>query len=177
MKDDLRYKYKILRKYFQGVRREEADRAILECFCAAYGNYESYFIYNSVGTEADTKGIIEWLISQNKRVYLPRVQGKDIVPVPYGKTVKGAFGIQEPQGEPYVGDIDVTIVPLLAVNEDGYRLGYGGGYYDRYLKGANTLSVGLGYGIQLCSDLQQDVWDEPLKEFICERGVYSFGRQ
>ncbi|MCD7729648.1 MAG: 5-formyltetrahydrofolate cyclo-ligase [Clostridia bacterium] len=177
MKEDLRYKYKILRKYFQGVRREEADRAIAECFMAAYENYSSFFIYNSFGTEADSHGLIEWLISSNKRVYLPRVQGDDIVPVPYGKTVKGAYGIEEPEGEPYTGDIDVTIVPLLAVDGEGFRLGYGGGYYDRYLKKAKTLSVGLGYGIQLCDRLERDGWDEPLDAFLCERGIYCFDRK
>ncbi len=177
MKDDLRYKYKILRKYFQGVRREEADRAILECFAEGYGCYESFFIYNSFGTEADTKGIIEWLISQNKRVYLPRVEGDDIVPVPYGKTQKGAFGIEEPLGEGYKGKIDVTVIPLLAVSEDGYRLGYGKGYYDRYLKKVKTIRLGLGYGIQICGSLDRDGWDEQLDVFLCERGIYSFDRK
>ena len=122
MKDELRYKYKILRKYFQNIQRMEADRAILECFSAAYMCYDSFFIYNSMGTEADTKEIIKTLLAAGKKVYLPRVEDKDIVPVLYGELKRGAFGIEEPAGEPYCGKIDVTVIPLLAVNGRGFRL-------------------------------------------------------
>ena len=67
-------------------------------------------------------------------------------------------------------------MPLLAVNPRGYRLGYGGGYYDRYLKDARTLKVGLGYSFQLTEEFEEDGWDQPLDEFICERGIYRFGK-
>ena len=174
MKDELRYKFKILRKYFSGVRREEADRAIYECFFAAFSAYDSFFVYNSFGTEADTRAIIEGLVSAGKKVYLPRVEGKNIVPVPYGECSRGAFGVDEPVGEPYTGVPEVTVVPLLAVNNQGFRLGYGGGYYDRYLKDTATLKVGLGYAFQLTDELSPDEWDEPLDMFICERGIYRF---
>ncbi len=176
MKDELREKFKILRKYFSGVRREEADRAIAECFMSAFGRYESFFIYNSFGTEADTKGLISLLLSEGKQVFLPRVEGKEIVPVPYGPCSAGAYGIQEPCGKAYEGTADVTVVPLLAVNSKGYRLGYGGGFYDRYLKGAQTVKAGLGYGFQLTDQFTEDEWDEPLDLFLCERGIYHFGR-
>ena len=174
MKEELRYKFKILRKYFSGVRREEADRAVSETFFAALSGYESFFIYNSFGTEADTRAIIGELVAAGKRVYLPRVEGDKVVPVPFGECRRGAFGVDEPVGERFAGVPQVTVVPLLAVNGRGYRLGYGGGYYDRYLKGAATLKVGLGYGFQLTEELTPDAWDEPLDMFICERGIYRF---
>ena len=121
MKDDLREKYKIKRRYFGNIVRDEADRNILENFMAAYGGCE-------------------------------------------------------PAGAPYDGAIDVAVVPLLAVNSRGYRLGYGGGYYDRFLHGKNILKVGLGYRFQLTDEFEEDAWDEPLDEFICERGIFRFGR-
>ena len=77
-------------------------------------------------------------------------------------------------GQPYAGVPEVTVVPLLAVNGRGFRLGYGGGFYDRYLKGSATIKVGLGYAFQLTDELSPDEWDEPLDMFICERGVYHF---
>lgn len=175
MKDELRNKLKIKRKYFQNVRREEADRVIAETFLAAFGNYDSFFIYNSFSTEADTSLIIEELLSAGKKVYLPRVEGENIVAVPYGETKKGAFGIEEPTGQAYFGEIDVTVAPLLAVNERGFRIGYGKGFYDRYFKAAKTLRVGLGYAFQI-EDFKEDEWDEPLDKFICEKGIYSFGK-
>ena len=140
-----------------------------------YGGYQSFFIYNSFGSEADTEGIISLCVGLGKRVYLPRVEGDNIVPVPYGKTVKGAYGIEEPLGQAFTGDIDVTVIPLLAVNKNGFRIGYGKGYYDRYLKNAKTVKVGLGYSFQL-EDFINDAWDEPLDAFLTEKGIHYFGK-
>lgn len=175
MKDEHRNKLKIKRKYFQNVRREEADRVIAETFFAAFSNYESFFIYNSFSTEADTSLIISGLLAAGKKVYLPRVEGENIVAVPYGETEKGAFGIEEPTGQAFSGDIDVTVAPLLAVNERGFRIGYGKGFYDRYFKAAKTLKVGLGYAFQI-ENFLEDEWDEPLDKFVCEKGIYDFGK-
>ena len=175
MKDELRYKLKIKRRYFSGVRREMADIAIAEEFLNAYSNYDSFFIYNTYSTEADTSQIIKALLSAGKKVYLPRVEGENIVPVPYGNLKKGAFGILEPEGQAYTGSIQVTVIPLLAINEEGFRIGYGKGYYDRFLKTAETLKVGLGYFFQI-EDFIQDEWDVRLNSFVCERGIYNFGK-
>ena len=175
-KEELRYKLKIKRKYFQGIRREYADLAIRDDFIAAFKDEESFFIYNSFSTEADTSGIIKELVDMGKRVYIPRVEGENIVPVPYGgKLAVGAFGIGEPEGQAYTGDIDVTIVPLLAINNSGFRTGYGKGFYDRYLKTAKTKKVGLGYSFQI-EDFKEDGWDEPLDMFLCEKGFYYYGK-
>ena len=174
MKDEIRYKLKVKRKYFQGVRREVADKNILYNFIAGYGAFQSYFVYNSFGSEASTALIINYLLATGKTVYLPRVEGENIVAVGYGETQKGAFGIDEPAGEPYSGDIDVTVIPLLAVNEKGFRIGYGKGYYDRYLKDKRTKKVGLGYHFQI-EDFTEDGWDEPLDLFVCEKGIYFYG--
>lgn len=175
MKDELRYKLKVKRRYFQGVRREYADEVILNYFLSAYENYDDFFIYNSFGDEADTKKIISALLKTGKNVYLPRVEGENIVAVPYGRLKKGAFGIEEPAGQAYNGKIDVTVIPLLAVNERGFRIGYGKGFYDRFLKNVKTLKVGLGYSFQI-EDFKEDEWDEPLDELLTERGIYGFGK-
>ena len=174
-KDEIRNKMKVKRRYFGEVVRLEADRTILETVLAAFADSESFFIYNSFSTEARTDLIIEELLKAGKRVFLPRVEGKNMLPVPYfGEELeKGAFGINEPKGEPYSGDIDVTIIPLLAVNSRGFRIGYGGGFYDRYLKDRNTKKVGMGYGFQF-EEFNEDAFDVPLDVYICEKGVYSF---
>ena len=173
MKDELRKKLKIKRRYFTDIRRQEADRIICEEFMAAFSGYDSFFVYNSFGTEADTRLIIDGLLALGKKVYLPRVEGKDIVAVPYGECKKGAFGVDEPVGQPYTGEIEVAVVPLLAVNNHGFRIGYGGGYYDRFLKSSGAKRVGLGYYFQF-EDFAPDDWDEKLDLYVCARGIYSF---
>ncbi len=177
MKEELRQKYKIKRRFLGAVLRQEAELHIAEYFLSAYGRFGSYFIYNSVGSEAGTGRIVSALLAAGKQVYLPRVEGKEIVPVPYGPLKKGAYGIPEPQGAAFSGTPEVTAVPLLAVDPRGYRLGYGGGYYDRYLKNKNTVKVGLGFALQLSDELCEDEWDEPLDAFICERGIYDFAKR
>lgn len=177
MKDEIRYKYKIKRKYFQHSRREVADGAICDNVLALFSGMDCFFIYNSFGAETDTKNIIASLISRGKRVLLPRVEGDEMVPVEYregDELAKSAFGVYEPQGQAYTGKIDVVIVPLLAVNSRGYRLGYGGGYYDRFLKGAAAVKVGIAYDFQLTDEFEEDGWDEPLDLLITERGIYRF---
>ena len=176
VKTELREKLKIKRKYFEGYRRQTADAAIFENFFNAYGGCNSFLVYNSVGTEADTKAIIGQLLKDGKKVYLPRVCGEQILAVPYGETHKGAFGIEEPEGEPYTGEIDITVVPLLAVNGQGVRIGYGKGYYDRYLADRHTKKVGLGYFFQF-ENFEGEEHDVPLDEFVCEKGIYYYANK
>lgn len=181
MKDGLRYKYKIKRKYFQHSAREVADGAIADAVEVAFADKESFFVYYSYGTEAETHGLIAKLSAAGKKVFLPRVEGEKIVPVPYTpqtELIKNSFGIPEPVGQAYEGEIDVCLTPLLAVNSMGYRLGYGGGYYDRYFaENPNVLRVGVGYYLQLCEDDFGEAYDVPLNIFICEKGVITFGQQ
>ncbi len=174
MKDEVRSKLKFKRRCFGGAPRADADANIFEFFKNAYSGYTHYFIYNSFGSEADTLQIIFWLLKAGKSVYLPRVEGENIVPVPYGSFKTGAFGISEPQGQAYKGKIDVTVTPLLAVNPKGFRIGYGKGFYDRYFNCGESLKIGLGYYFQI-EDFSEDEWDVALDEFVCERGIIKFG--
>ena len=72
MKSELRAKFKEKRRNFNPLLRKEADKLIADKFISAYGKYDSFFIYNSFGTEADTKAVISALLSLGKKVYLPR---------------------------------------------------------------------------------------------------------
>ncbi len=173
MKDDIRREMRNLRAHFTGINRAEADKKLTENFLKTFCVYQSYFVYNSFGTEADTSLIIKRLLSLGKRVYLPRVEGEKVVAAPFGETKFGAFGIAEPTGQAFFGDIEITVIPLLAVNACGYRIGYGKGYYDRYFKCTKTVKVGLAYGFQI-ADFKEDVWDEPLNYLVTESGVVKY---
>lgn len=183
MKDQLRYKYKIKRRYFQHSAREVADGAIADALLNAFKNYDGFFVYYSYGSEADTHALINRLINAGKRVYLPRVEGQALKAVRYfGDSTglkKNFYGILEPQGKAEdIKNVQVCITPLLAVNSSGYRLGYGGGYYDRFFAAApNILKVGMGYFLQYTDEFVQEERDEPLDLFVCERGIINFGRR
>ncbi len=182
MKEQLRYKYKIKRKYFQHSAREVADGAIADIILTAFAHCDSFLIYYSYNSEADTHALIARLSEAGKRVYLPRVEGETIVPVRYfgdeSTLVKNRYGICEPTGQAYDGDIEVCITPLLAVNSRGFRLGYGGGYYDRYFAAnPHLIKVGAGYFLQYTDEFCEEEFDKPLYLFVCERGIINFGRE
>lgn len=182
MKRELRYKYKIKRKYFQHSAREVADGAIADAVLQFFAGAEDFFVYYSYNSEADTQGIISRLIEAGKRVYLPRVEGDIIVPVPFDgdvtRLVENAYGICEPRGQAYGGKVDVCLTPLLAVNPQGFRLGYGGGFYDRYFNShPDVIRCGLGYFLQYTDELVPQNFDQPLDLFVCERGIINFGRR
>jgi len=171
-KEELRKLLKTARAGFKGAQRERADGLIFKNAYGLLNNYKSVFIYNSFASEASTKRLIERLLKDGKLVYLPRVEGENMVAVPCcGEMQRGAFGIEEPVGQAFYGDIEATVIPLLGVNAGGYRIGYGRGYYDGYLRGRQTLKIGLGYSFQMV-DFEEDGWDIPLDYFVCEKGIF-----
>ena len=90
---------------------------------------------------------------------------------------KGAYGILEPElNAPLLesSKVDLILVPAVACNVNGYRLGYGGGFYDRMLSSqewASTPTIGIVFEFAYLQDLPIDSWDKPL-DFVCtENGI------
>ncbi|MDR1753687.1 MAG: 5-formyltetrahydrofolate cyclo-ligase [Eubacterium sp.] len=109
--------------------------------------------YVSVKEEIDTKELISYCIRNSKRIAAPKIIGKDIsffyINNPCDLVV-GQFGIPEPNGKCEIFNKDdlsssICITPALAYNEQNFRLGYGGGYYDRFLSRYSGISIGLCY--------------------------------
>lgn len=92
-------------------------------------------LFASLPDEVNTHSFIEkW--RNKKHIILPTVSGDDIIPVELGKETTfatGDFNIMEPQNEPYHGSLDLIVVPGVAFDSDGNRIGRGKGYYDRFL--------------------------------------------
>lgn len=174
-KKKLRREYAAARDNFSSDLRQAADEKITKIFLENYAGYQSFFVYVNFRSEVSTKAIIEGLLKAGKRVYCPKVCGADMLRVPYGGMKTGAYGISEPVGKPYTGKIDVCVTPLLAVDGQGFRLGYGAGFYDRYFAANDIIKVGLGYGFQVTSADFCDESDIPLNCFICERGIINYG--
>lgn len=170
-----------LREQFKEGQKQIAsnkkDGEIAERFFSSESltQYHSFFVYLSIGSEVSTKEIIERLLAAGKRVCVPRVAGREMICVPYTEAVeKGAFGIMQPIGGEEC-ECEVALVPLLAADRQGVRLGYGGGYYDRYFaRHPNVLRVGLAYGGQVVDRLPREETDCPLHALITEDGIRCF---
>ena len=98
---------------------------------------------------------------------------------PNDKLKKGRFGVYEPIANAEEIKPNVVITPFLAINPQGFRLGYGGGYYDRALRALrettpDLLSVGLGYSAQEVASVPYDINDEPLDWLVTEQGTRRF---
>ncbi len=92
---------------------------------------------------------------------------------------KGRFGILEPPKTSRTIQPDLLLVPLLAYDKFGNRLGYGGGFYDRTLKelliiNKHTTSIGLAFEIQKCNKLPKNSFDVPLNSILNEKGFLHF---
>ena len=109
------------------------------------------------------------------KVYLPKTEGHCMTFHRYTLETPlytNSFGIQEPNND--VTDtslIDVMVVPMLAYNNQGYRLGYGGGFYDRILKNYKGLILGLAYDFSLSQEIDTEKHDVPCHRIITNRGV------
>lgn len=155
-----------------------AELAITERFLEAFGEREDFFVYLSFGTEVETKALVGRLLGAGKKVCVPKIEGEKMLSVPYSDKLKqGAFGIFEPErGEETTCAVAVT--PLLAADGRGYRLGYGGGYYDRYFaEHPQVLRVGIGYEGQFTEELPREETDLPLDALVTEKCVRFFGER
>lgn len=156
----------------EALRRGEAEPFAANVL-AAFGEAKSFFVYLSVGSEVPTGGVIKSLLSRGKRVCVPRVANGRMASVPLtDKLVRGAFGIpQPPEGEEET--CEVALVPLLAADPWGNRLGYGGGYYDRYFaEHGKVLRAGLCFFGQIAESVPHGAGDVPLDALVTERGTF-----
>lgn len=149
-----------------------ASQAIMRRATAlsAYRDASVVLAYMPIDGEVETAALIERSLSDEKRVFLPRLVDGRIVFAEHRPGVPlrpGAYGIPEPGGTPLDPRADgplVAFVPLVAWDTSGTRLGRGQGHYDRALAPLAPASclVGLGYDFQQCPALPRDAWDVPL---------------
>jgi 5-formyltetrahydrofolate cyclo-ligase len=88
--------------------------------------------------------------------------------------VDNHHGIPEPRAEAKIVTPDVVLVPLLAFDAHGHRLGYGGGYYDRTLSAARAVAIGIAYAGQEVNELPREAHDHPLDMIVTENGLRRF---
>jgi len=124
--------------------------------------------YLSCGDEPVTKLLNQTLIKAGKILLLPRIQGSELIWVQWNgdeTQLNKKTKIAEPIGQPFTNfaAIDVVLVPALRMDSDGYRLGQGGGFYDRFLPKVNAWKIGLLHDGELSSQkLPREAHDIPL---------------
>lgn len=132
-------------------------------------------MYHSLPDELPTLNFLrKW--SDRKKFYLPRVSGVnlDILPYDEQRLELGAFHIEEPTGNDTVdiSHIELIVVPAVAFDRKGNRLGRGKGYYDRLLAGSKATKVGVGYEFQLLGEIPAEPHDIRMDMVITQSATF-----
>jgi 5-formyltetrahydrofolate cyclo-ligase len=133
--------------------------------------------YASFRGEVETHGMIRRALAAGKRIVLPKVSGKELLlfeVTDFDRDVgPGQWGIPEPSGGAPTRpeQIDFIIVPGAAFDEQGNRLGYGAGFYDKLLKGYEGMTAALAFELQIAAEVPADPHDVPMRKIITEKRV------
>lgn len=113
------------------------------------------------------------LLEAHSDVVLPRMEGEQLVAAPlttWEALVPGPFGVPEPAG-PATADVEVVLLPGLAFTRHGTRLGYGGGFYDRFLVDRpGALRVAPAFSLQVLPDVPTEHHDQPFDVLVTPSG-------
>lgn len=173
MKKILRNKTIAAMKELPQSVKAEADSQLTQRFIQlpAFQEAKTLATYLSMGHEFSTASLIQAALQLGKRVCVPRTypQGRmEFVEYDPDILEKTRFGLLEPNEKGKLVDqseIDLIHVPGLVFQSKGYRIGYGGGYYDRYLADYTGKTVSTIYSIQQ-KEFQPDVFDQAVQEVL-----------
>jgi 5-formyltetrahydrofolate cyclo-ligase len=148
-------------------------------------NAKTISVYLHKGSEVRTDEIVAWCLSSGKRVIIPvtnRENRKLIFSELHNPATElhiGSFGILEPKPEflrPIpLEEAEVVLVPGIAWDFQGHRVGYGGGYYDRSINSLrkHVLTIGLAYELQLVKQVPASRYDRAANKVVTERRVIT----
>ena len=170
-KKDLRQSIRAAKKQHTAEELQRQSEAVMQKL-AAHPRFlaaEKVMLYASLPDEVGTLAFIEnW--RHSKTIVLPTVVGDDIIPVELADDTvfaEGNFHIPEPQNHPYTGDFDLIVVPGMAFDPEGHRLGRGRGYYDRFLAiHPEVYTIGLCFDFQLVPVVPSEPHDHPINEIL-----------
>lgn len=130
--------------------------------------------------EVDTRPLFPRLSAEERGIGVPRVLGRGAMEWrrvrQLSELAPGRFGILEPQdGSPVLESFPegtVVLVPGIAFSRQGDRIGYGGGYFDRFLRRFSGIPIGLAFDFQVVKQLNADAHDVPVSIVVTESAVY-----
>ena len=149
---------------------EYAEARVVHCYVSAKSN------------EVDTRRLISDALEEGKRIVVPvtnvrgrRLDHSEIVSL--DELEPGVFGLSEPKEETkrFVGidEMDLVIVPGLAFDPRGHRIGFGGGFYDRFLSEVRAPKIALAYSFQVLEAIEVDRHDVKMDKIVTDERVYD----
>ncbi len=171
-KAEFRVKAKVLRNNIKNrdIASIKSNLFSLEIF----KNAQNIFSYSSFGSEVDTFDINQKIMNEFA-LFLPKVYGDDMLfhkISSFADLEIGAFDILEPIDSLPTSDIfDIIIVPALAFSEDKFRIGYGKGYYDKFLRNKQGIKVGICFDEQISDFIPYDNFDIKMDMIVTNKRI------
>ncbi len=187
-KQELRHEYLARRRAMSQAAAAEASSRIcrnLEDFLAEHWRGGAVFSYLAYGQEVDLRSLHPQLWQRGCSVAVPRTIGlpEGLMQARYlhadSQLEKSSLGVWEPAASAELcppEQIAAALMPGVAFDKTGGRLGHGGGYYDRFAAQlpAAALLIGVGYEWQIVASVPQEDWDKQLDFLVTEEKVYTF---
>ncbi|MBD7911936.1 MULTISPECIES: 5-formyltetrahydrofolate cyclo-ligase [Clostridium] len=182
-KKEIRKEIILKRDKIEEKDKKEFDRKIKDILKSSdyYRKAKNIFIYIGFGSEINTAEYINEFLEEGKNIFLPRIdlskKVMDAVEIHSLEDLKkNKFGILEPGKDEAVIDknlLDLIIVPGVAFDLWGGRVGYGGGYYDKYMSDIDESihRLALCYQFQVLKELPKEKHDIKINEIITENGL------
>lgn len=187
LKQNLRTHFRQARQALSPQIRQQYAQQIAERLqtCAAMQHAAIVGVYHAYDSEVETQSIINNLWGMQKTVALPVISAdKQLEFLRYNADdtlVANQFSILEPitNAKPHTQhplSCDCLLIPMVAFNEQGYRLGFGGGYYDKYIDSLikTPICIGLAYEIQQTKQIFQEPWDKKMHFVVTEEKIYDY---
>lgn len=185
LKNEFRDRYKARRNELSAEEKARLEGGIAAAFLSTmvYKSSSQILLYASTDDEVSTWDIAEKALADGKKLFYPRCYGDHDMDFYLASSLeelgRGRFNILEPSGSEAYSPLngDLCIVPGLAYDKYGYRLGYGRGFYDRFLSSFGGVTVGLCYGSFVEGSLPRGKYDVKVDVLLTEKGVYPLQRQ
>ncbi len=184
-KGALRALYRKKREALTGDERAARDGAVCRVLSEApsYRHAAVLLAYAPRSVEIDIMPLLRAALSEGKRVALPRSRPGGEMTFHYisslDSLVPGLYGISEPPGDAPVYEgvpASLCLVPAFVFDRDGYRIGYGGGYYDRFLRGYGGTAIGVIYRDFVIPRLPRGRFDLATTALATDRGILPIER-
>ena len=142
-------------------------------------------VFLSFGSEVHTDDLIRWGWGEGKRIVVPLCcpETRELMPCRidgFEELESGHYGIREPKASRFQSvpqrEIDAVLIPAVAFDWRGCRVGYGGGYYDRFLPEVpQAAKIGAAFACQIVAEIPADPYDVTVDQIVTEKGIISSG--
>lgn len=185
-KKGLRERAVALRDALTPVERQEKSQACTARLAGTLSGMPAGIVsfYWPMRSELDPRPLVDLMMAAGWRACLPRLTGAG-KPLDFHEftaadgLVPGPFGTSEPSPDTVRMKPDMVLAPMLAFDRLGYRLGYGGGFYDRTLEdlraGGRVLAIGLAFEVQRMDEVPIEAFDQKLDMVATEVALYETG--